>query len=238
MGESGRSLPAKPSGEGRRDRTSVSQQDYLKAILEMEQEDQVPISARLSEELGVTPPAVTAALKRMARKGYVRLEPRGRIHLTRKGRQVASHLILRHQLAEKLLVEVLGMSWTRVHDEAEKLEHAISPELEELLLQHFGREGTCPHGSLLSGGLARLRREENARPLSDTREGQRVEILCVFEKDPQFLDYLDRRRLRPGTRLLVEHKDYDETVQLLVAGKTVHLGKNASDRIWVKPLRG
>ncbi len=219
---------------GRRQRSSVSQEDYLKAILEMEQEDQVPNGARLSEELGVTPPAVTAALKRMARHGTVRLEARGRIELTRKGRELAGHLILRHQLAEKLLVEVLGMSWTRVHDEAEKLEHAISPELEELLLKHFGADTTCPHGAPLRGGLAALKRTEKARPLSEVPAGLRVEILCVFEKDRRFLDYLDQRRLRPGTRLLVEHRDYDEA-QLVVAGKTVHLGKNATERIWVKP---
>lgn len=225
------------SARRRRERTSVSQEDYLKAILEMEQEDQVPISARLSEELRVTPPAVTAALKRMSRNGYVRLERRGRINLTRKGREFASHLILRHQLAEKLLVEVLGMSWTRVHDEAEKLEHAISPELENLLLKYFGRDSTCPHGNPLFGGLARLKRTQDVRPLSAAREGQRVEILLVFEKDSRFLDYLDRLRLRLGTRLLVEHKDYDESVQALVASRTVHLGKDAADKIWVKPLR-
>jgi len=227
----------KPSGQGPRHRISVSQEDYLKAILEMEQEDQVPNGVRLSEELGVTPPAVTAALKRMARHGTVRLERRGQIQLTRKGRELAGHLILRHQLAEKLLVEVLGMSWTRVHDEAEKLEHAISPELEGLLLDYFGTDTTCPHGAPLVGGLAALKRTQKARPLRDARAGQRVEILCVFEKDRRFLDYLDQRRLRPGTRLLVEHKDYDET-QLLVAGKTVHLGRNATERVWVKPLTG
>ena len=228
----------KGSAPGGRHRTSVSQEDYLKAILEMEQEEQVPISARLSEELKVTPPAVTAALKRLARNGTVRLERRGRIHLTSKGRDFSSHLILRHQLAEKLLAEVLGMSWTRVHDEAEKLEHAISAELEGMLLKYFGRESTCPHGNPLFGGLARLRRTQSARPLADARKGQRVEILRVFEKDRGFLDYLDRWRLRPGARLLVEHKDYDDTVQLLVAGKTIHLGRSATERIWVKPLAG
>lgn len=228
----------KGSAPGRRHPTSVSQEDYLKAILEMEQEEQTPISARLSEELKVTPPAVTAALKRLARNGTVCLERRGRIHLTRKGRDFASHLILRHQLAEKLLAEVLGMSWTRVHDEAEKLEHAISAELEGMLLKYFGRESTCPHGNPLFGGLARLRRTQNARQLSEARQGQRVEILRVFEKDRGFLDYLDRWRLRPGARLLVEHKDYDDTVQLLVAGKTIHLGRSATERIWVKPLTG
>ncbi len=110
----------------RRNNTSVSQEDYLKAIWEMEQEEQEPISARMSEVLGVTPPAVTAALKRMARNGTVRLLRRGQMRLTSKGREIANHLILRHRLAEKLLSEVLGMPWTRVHDEAEKLEHTPS----------------------------------------------------------------------------------------------------------------
>jgi DtxR family Mn-dependent transcriptional regulator len=217
---------------------SVSQEDYLKAIWEMEEEEQVPISARLSEELGVTPPAVTAALKRMARNGYVKLGPRGRIQLTRKGSELAEHLMLRHNLAEKLLVEVLGMPWTRVHEEAEKLEHAISPELEKLLLNYFGREGYCPHGNPLNGGLTKLRRSHDVRPLSAVRPGKRVEVVRVFEKDTRFLDYLDRLRVRPGTRLAVEHRDYDESVQAVVAGRTVHLGRDAAEKIWVKELRG
>lgn len=221
-----------------RERTTVSQEDYLKAIRKMQQEEQVPISARLSEELKVTPPAVTAALKRMGRNGYVKLGPRGRIHLTEKGREIADHLVLRHRLAEKLLVEVLGMPWTRVHEEAERLEHAISPEVEELLLNYFGRRSRCPHGIPLYGGLARLRREEGARPLTEVRVGQRVEILRVYEKDPRFLDYLDRLRLRLGTRMQIEHKDYDDTIQALVAGRTVHLGQSAAEKIWVKPVRG
>jgi DtxR family Mn-dependent transcriptional regulator len=227
----------KNSRRGGRERTTVSQEDYLKAIRKMQQEEQVPISARLSEELSVTPPAVTAALKRMARNGYVKLGPRGRINLTVKGRDIADHLVLRHRLAEKLLVEVLSMPWTRVHEEAERLEHAISPEVEELLLKYFGRESRCPHGIPLYGGLARLRKTEGARPLIEARPGQRVEILRVYEKDPRFLDYLDRQRLRLGTRLQVEHKDYDDTVQAVVAGRTVHLGRTAAEKIWVKPVR-
>ena len=105
----------------RREKTSVSQEDYLKAIWEMLEEDQTPISARLAEELKVTPPAVTAALKRMTRDGHVRVERTGRIDLTRKGRMVAERLALRHQLAEMLLTEVIGLSWAKAHDEAERL---------------------------------------------------------------------------------------------------------------------
>ena len=86
----------------RREKTSVSQEDYLKAIWEMLEENQTPISARLAEELQVTPPAVTAALKRMTRDGHVRVKRSGQIDLTPKGRKFAERLALRHQLAEML----------------------------------------------------------------------------------------------------------------------------------------
>ena len=216
---------------------SVSQEDYLKAIWKMVQEEQEPISARLSERLGVTPPAVTAALKRLARNGMVKLGPRGRIRLTAKGRDLARHLVLRHRLAEKLLTDVLGMEWTHVHDEAEKLEHAISPAVEELLLKYFGRQSTCPHGNPLLGDSPRTRRAAKVHRLSDVDTGQRVEVRFVSEEGIEFLEYLDQQGLRPGTRFLVEHKDYDDTMHLALAGKTVHLGKTATDRIWVAPAR-
>ncbi|MFZ1032108.1 MAG: metal-dependent transcriptional regulator, partial [Candidatus Acidiferrales bacterium] len=119
----------------RREKTSVSQEDYLKAIWELVQEEQEPISARLAEDLGVTPPAVTAALKRMTRSGYLHVRRDGRIELTGKGESIAQHLVLRHRLAEKLLTDVIGLEWARAHEEAERLEHGISPEVAELLLK-------------------------------------------------------------------------------------------------------
>src|SRR6202023_860580 len=120
------------------------------------------------EDLRVTPPAVTAALKRMTRDGHVRVERSGRIDLTRKGRQVAERLALRHQLAEMLLTDVIGLSWAKAHDEAERLEHGISPEVEALLLKRFGDKRSCPHGVPMRGGIARLRRQ-GAVLLSDLR---------------------------------------------------------------------
>src|SRR6202171_1728907 len=119
----------------RRGKTSVTQKDYQKSIGKMLEEAQPQIGARLAEELHVPPPAVTAALKRMTRDGHVRVERSGRIDLTQKGRKYAERLALRHQLAEMLLTEVIGLSWAKAHDEAERLEHAISPEVEALLLK-------------------------------------------------------------------------------------------------------
>jgi len=220
----------------RRQTTSVSQEDYLKAIWEMLEEEESPISARVAEQLGVTPPAVTAALKRMMRDDYLRTDRNGRIRLTAKGRGIAQHLALRHQLAEKLLTEIIGLDWAKAHEEAERLEHAISPEVEALLLARFGADGTCPHGVPLFGGLAKLRRRDGAVQLSEIPVGATVEILCVYERDPKFLLFLSGLKLRPGVRVRVARREYDQTMLLKVDKRKIHLGAPATSRIWVRRL--
>jgi len=215
--------------------TSVSQEDYLKAIWEMLEENHVPISARLAEELDVTPPAVTAALKRMTRDGHVKVERGGRIHLTAKGRKTAQHLMLRHQLAEMLLTEVIGLSWSKAHAEAERMEHAISPGVEALLLKKFASRKTCPHGVPLHGGFAQLRKQGGVL-LSELQPKETAEILCVYEKDEGFLTFLESLRLLPATKVEVLKREYDETLTLRAAGHTMHLGKPATTRIWVRRL--
>jgi len=221
----------------RREKTSVSQEDYLKAIWEIVQEEQVPISARLAEDLSVTPPAVTAALKRMTRGGYLRVRRGGRIELSSKGEEIAQHLVLRHRLAEKLLTEVIGLDWARAHEEAERLEHGMSPEVVDLLLQRFGRDSRCPHGVPLFGGMSKLRRKHGAVRLSEAEVAQSYEVLRVYEKDPKFLDFLENIHLRPGARLRVHGREYDQTMEVSVAGRgqqKVYLGKPATERIWVR----
>ena len=219
----------------RRERTSVSQEDYLKTIWEMLEENQVPISARLAEELDVTPPAVTAALKRMARDGHVKVQRTGRILLTAKGRKVAQRLMIRHQLAEMLLTDVIGLPWSKTHAEAERMEHAISPEVEALLLKRFADRKTCPHGVPVKGGVAQLRKQGGVL-LSELRPEDSAEVLCVYEKDEGFLAFLEDLHLFPGIKLDVSDRSYDETMTLRVAGHTVHLGKPATTRIWVRRL--
>ncbi len=189
----------------RREKTSVSREDYLKAIWEMVQEEHEPISARLAEELGVTPPAVTAALKRMTRDGLLVVRRDGRISLTRRGSSLADRLAMRHQLAEKLLTEVIGLDWTRAHDEAERLEHGISPEVEKLLLARFGAEGFCPHGVPLQGGLAKLRRKHGAVPLIRCGDGAYSRgSLCLRERcgipEVSLRTHTPSRRARPHSQ--------------------------------------
>src|ERR1700734_1029583 len=220
----------------RRETTSVSQEDYLKAIWELVQEEQAPISARLAEDLGVTPPAVTAALKRMTRGGYLRVRRSGHIELSPKGQEIAEHLVLRHRLAEKLLTDVIGLEWTRAHEEAERLEHGISPEVADLLLKRFGRDVRCPHGVPLLGGMSKLRRKFGAVRLSDAEVARSYEVLRVFEKDPKFLEFMEGLQLRPGTHVRVYQREYDETMAVSIGHRAarVHLGKPATERIWVR----
>jgi DtxR family Mn-dependent transcriptional regulator len=216
---------------------SVSEEDYLKAIYHMQLELQEPISARLSEALGVTPPAVTAALRRMARRGHVRVDSKGgRIRLTAKGRAIAQSLVLRHRLIERLLTDVLGMDWKVVHDEAEKLEHAISPEIERRLLNRFGRDSSCPHGNPFIGGLAKLRRQ-GVIALSEARPGGRVKVVRVDEHAPEFLIFLEELGLRPGAEFRVLGTSFDATMSIEVGQRQHHLGKSSTDRVWVQPAR-
>lgn len=221
----------------RREHTSVSQEDYLKAIWENVQEDQEPIAARLAEELAVTPPAVTAALKRMARGGFVRVRRDGRIELSQKGTAIAESLVLRHRLAEMLLTKVIGLDWTKAHEEAEKLEHGISAEVAALLLKKFGKDSRCPHGVPLLGGMSKLKKKLGTARLSEAEPGGLYEVMRVYEKDPKFLEFVAALGLKPGVRVKVQNREYDQTMTIARAtngGKKIYLGKPATERIWVR----
>jgi DtxR family Mn-dependent transcriptional regulator len=215
---------------------SVSEEDYLKAIYGMQLELQEPISARLSEALGVTPPAVTAALRRMARRGHVRVNPKdGQIRLTSKGRGIAQSLVLRHRLIERLLTDVLGMDWKVVHAEAEKLEHAISKDLERRLVERFGRDSSCPHGNPFFGGVAKLRRL-GAKPLCQAEPGEDLTVIRVNERDYGFLAFLERLSLRPGVQIRVVERTFDGTMTVRIGRRLHHLGRSTTEQIWVKVI--
>ena len=149
---------------------SVSKEDYLKAVLEAESEGQTVISATLAHWLGVSPPAVSMALRRLRRDGYVELNSDGVIRLTSKGRQTAHRTALRHHLIERMLSEMFDMPWYEVHDEAERLEHAVSPAFEARLLEKLGQQGTCPHGNFVLPESPAKRARRGLNSLADSEE--------------------------------------------------------------------
>src|SRR5438067_6218874 len=126
---------------------TVSKEDYLKAILEAEAEGETVISATLTKWLSVSAPAVTMALRRLRKDQLVRIESSGRVRLTAQGRSIARGIALRHYLIERMLSEIFGMEWYKVHEEAERLEHAVSKDFESRLATRLGTSGKCPHGN-------------------------------------------------------------------------------------------
>src|SRR5947208_10174537 len=169
---------------------TVSKEDYLKAILEAESEGASVISATLAHWLSVSPPAVTMALRRLKKDGLVRVQG-GEVSLTSAGRKIARKLTLRHHLIERMLSEMFGMEWWKVHDEAERLEHAVSPDFEAKLLAKLGSAGACPHGNLSEMESSASRRSRGLILLSEAEAGKRYRVSGIYERERQRLELLE-----------------------------------------------
>jgi DtxR family transcriptional regulator, Mn-dependent transcriptional regulator len=210
-----------------------SKEDYLKAILEAESEGEPVISATLAHWLAVSPPAVTMALRRLKKDGLVRVQADGHVALTPAGRKIARKLTLRHHLIERMLAEVFGMEWYKVHDEAERLEHAVSPDFEAKLLARLGRAGACPHGNLSEMESPASRRRRGLLLLAHAEAGKHYVVSGIYERDRRLLEFLEDRGVRPGARLHVSRRNYDQTLTLATGAGTVALGRSAAERVWV-----
>jgi DtxR family transcriptional regulator, Mn-dependent transcriptional regulator len=212
---------------------TVSKEDYLKAILEAESEGQAVISATLAHWLSVSPPAVTMALRRLKRDGLVKVQADGRVQLSSSGREIARRLTVRHHLIERMLHEIFGMEWTKVHEEAERLEHAVSADFEARLVKKLGRGGICPHGNLMTPESAASRRRRGQVPLAQAEAGKNYVVRSVYERDPRLLEFLDQRGIRPAAHVRVVGRNYDQTMTLATERGAVPLGSAAAEKVWV-----
>ena len=210
-----------------------SKEDYLKAIAEAESEEEPVIAATIARWLKISPPAVALALRRLQRDKLIRVGGSGRLSLTAAGRQISDRLRKRHHLIERMLTEMLGMEWYKVHEEAERLEHAISDDFERKLIQKLGEEGPCPHGNEINTGAAE-RRKSGQMLLAEVPAGKRVKVVGMYERDRALLEYFDGLELRPGAKVQVVSHNYDETMILDFGVKQVHLGQVAAKRVWVE----
>src|SRR5271155_3432255 len=177
---------------------TISKEDYLKAVAEAEAEGHTVIRARLAQWLAVTPPAVTFALKRLKKDGLASLHKEGQIRLTSQGREIAERTILRHHLIERMLFEIFAMPWAEVHDEAERLEHAVSPTFEKKLAEKLGHKDSCPHGNGLTLRSPAERRKRGLCLLSEAEPQTKYTVTSVYERDRKLLEFFDQEGLRPG----------------------------------------
>ncbi len=214
---------------------TISKENYLKTIAEAESEGEPVIAATLARWLSVTAPAVTMAIKRLKRDDLIQVGGEGQLSLTGAGRDIANRLLQRHHLIERMLTEIFGMEWYKVHDEAEQLEHAVSADFERRLIEKLGRTDSCPHGNRVIGDTPEDRRNRGLKPLSEMLDQSRGRVVSVFERDRQLLEYLNGVGIFPGAELRVLSRNYDLTITLNVNTSTIQLGKPAADKVWVQP---
>jgi DtxR family transcriptional regulator, Mn-dependent transcriptional regulator len=174
---------------------------YLETILEIEEEGVTPIRARLVERLGLSAPAVSEQVNRLVEQGYAELLDDRTLRLTDSGRALATSIVRRHRLAERLLVDVIGLEWEKVHREADRWEHAISADVEQKLVELLGDPMTCPHGNPIPGA----KRTSEIVPtviLAQAEPGQ-VTVTRVSERleiDDDALSLIATGGLIPGSR--------------------------------------
>ncbi len=203
-------------------------EEYLENILEIEEEGTRVMRARLVERLGISAAAVSETVNRLAEQGYVELEEDRTVILTDKGRTLATKVMRRHRLAERLLMDVIGLEWEKVHREADRWEHVISDDVEAKLIELLGDPATCPHGNPIPGSK-RQRRVEPTVPLAGVTGGA-VTVSRISEKlelDDDGLRFVATARLMPGctatvasrteTGVFVTTATGDHTVPLRVA---------------------
>lgn len=196
-------------------------EEYLETIYELAESGIPPMRARLVERLGVSAPAVSETVRRLEREGYVVLDSDRVMHLTATGETYATSLVRRHRLAEKLLVDVLKVPWHQVHEEAGRLEHAISENLENHLLRLLGDPGTCPHGNPIPGSANRVDHGPE-HTLASVSTGTTTVVRRIDEAlEGQFARMLELETagLVPGTLVTVTTAD-DATLTLDVTGST------------------
>jgi DtxR family Mn-dependent transcriptional regulator len=214
------------------DRPTPTVEDYLQEIYDWLHDGKEVIAARLAERIGVSAPTAWATLQRMQRDGLVELHDRHDIHLTEHGKTAAESIKRRHFLAERLLVDILGMDWAESHEEAHRIEHAVSPAVEQRIMALLGNPTTCPHGNPFPG----LPHPATVL-LATLREGDEAEIDGVqeeAEEDADLMRFLQHNGMTPGTRIrVVEFASFNATITIELSGRRVVLGLPSAECVRV-----
>ena len=196
-------------------------QDYLREIYKLRQEGRRATTSAIAERMGVRPPSVTAMLKRLAALGLVEHEPYRSVELTSAGERVALEVIRHHRLLEQYLSQALGLSLDEVHSEADRLEHALSEELEARIDSSLGHPTHDPHGDPIPDAELRISRRE-LRTLASLEPGDEATISRVPNDDDELLRYLSSLALVPGKKVTLKRAEPFGGPLVLRVGKEEH----------------
>jgi DtxR family Mn-dependent transcriptional regulator len=218
-------------------------EEYVETIYNMSMEGDTVIGARLAERFHVAPPTVTETLKRMTRDGLVEMDAKRQVTLTPEGIELAEAVLRRHRLTERFLVEMLGMQWHQVHEEAHRLEHYISGAVEERVAASLHKPTTCPHGNPIPGYVPNARTylaDKGAFRLSNAAIGQVVTILCVsevVEDEEALIEYLHERDLVPSAHVALASAPREDegeiVVDLALSERLVTVPVRVAYALWV-----
>ena len=211
--------------------------EYLEAIFELSEEGQRVLQARIGERLGLAPATVSEGVKRLISEGLVTVEGKRDLTLTEEGQAVAETLVRRHRLAERMLTDILGISWHLCHEQAEDWEKVMTPEVEQAILEKLEGDPTCPHGNPIPGEPSPVSWSD-LKPVADMdagEEGKLTRLLEDVELDHDVLKYLEDHSLMPGHMLTLIDVGPDGTRTLKVDGANVALGQRLADNLWVLP---
>lgn len=216
-------------------------EDYLKTILIHEQPlgtGQLVGMGQIGITLEVAPGTVTAMVKTLEKEGLLSYEPYGGVRLTDEGRETALHVLRRHRLIELFLVETLGLDWSEVHEEAERLEHAMSTKLIDRVDKLLGYPSVDPHGDPIPDKNGVMRQPKPVVSLMEGQVGRDYRISRVSDQDEAFLRFVEQHGLKPGTRITVEECEpvADAVSVRPRGGRTMALGGEAAAKLWVEPL--
>jgi DtxR family Mn-dependent transcriptional regulator len=217
---------------------SQTVENYLKTIyiaqVAQGSDGLVPMG-QLATALDVAPGTATTMVKTLADSGLVRYEPYMGVRLTRSGEKLAGLVLRRHRLVELFLVKVLGMSWAEVHEEAERLEHAVSERLIDRIDEMLGRPEVDPHGDPIPSAEGRMAMPRYLDLLSAPIDTPLV-VIRVIDQQPAFLRFVEERHLMPGSPITVEARDpVSDAVRVRPAGAGgFSVGARAAEKILVR----
>jgi DtxR family transcriptional regulator, Mn-dependent transcriptional regulator len=211
--------------------------EYLEAVFELGEEGKQVLQARIGERLGLAAATVSEGVKRLVADGYVEVATSRELVLTDEGRSMAEALVRRHRLAERMLVDILGIPWHLCHEQAEDWEKVMTPEVEEAILAKLSGERTCPHGNPIPGTKSSIE-WSHLRAVSDMRMGERgrlTRLLEDVELNHDVLKFLEEHNLMPGHDLTLVEIGPDGDRTLDVEGEAVDLDAKLAGNLWVLP---
>jgi len=215
---------------------SSQMEEYLEAIGKLEERGELVTTSALAKEIGVAPSTVTEMQRRLSDQGLVLYKPRKGVSLTAAGRDLAASVLRRHRLWERFLHDILGIAWEKAHDNACKLEHATSPDLEYQLAQALGHGTACPHGNIIPDAGGEMQ-PEAVVPLSELVPTQAARIVSIRRESGALLRRLEALGIRPGAVVRVEGViPKDNLFVLSVAGRGETVEHDIASHVMVKLL--